>query len=92
MSLSRRNYGERLSSPAIRALVKERFQQAGINGARKTTHSLRHSAISTAIRNGATPTQAQAMARHANVNTTMVYYHELERTTRPAEDLIIYRE
>lgn len=90
VSLSPRNHGERLSRPAIRALVKRRYREAGIVGERKTTHSLRHSAISQAIRGGATPTQAQAMARHANVNTTLVYFHEQGRYSDPAEDLISY--
>lgn len=90
VSLSPRTYGRRLSRQAIRAAVKARYQAAGIVGDRKTTHSLRHSAISQAIRAGATPTQAQAMARHANVNTTLIYYHELGRLADPAEDLIQY--
>lgn len=90
VSLSHRNAGQRMSRPAIRAAVKARFKAAGVVGDLKTTHSLRHSAISTAIRGGATPTQAQAMARHSNINTTMIYYHEVNRTQNPAEDLISY--
>jgi len=90
VSLSPRNYGERLSRPAIRATIKDRYKQGGVVGEGKTTHSLRHSAISQAIRGGATPTQARAMARHASLDTTLVYYHELGRLTEPAEDLISY--
>lgn len=30
------------------------------------------------------------MARHANIETTMLYYHELDRLAYPAEDLISY--
>jgi integrase len=56
----------------------------------KTTHSLRHSAITSAIRNGATPLQVQSMARHKSFDTTMNYYHEVGRTANPAEDLINY--
>ncbi len=90
ISLSPQNHGERMSRAAIRATVKQRYANAGIVGDTKTTHSLRHSAISSAIRHGATPTQAQAMARHSNVNTTLIYYHEIGRTSNPAEDLIDY--
>ncbi len=90
VSLSPRNHGERMSRAAIRAAIKQRYSDAGIVGETKTTHSLRHSAISNAIRHGATPTQAQAMARHSNVNTTLIYYHEISRTSNPAEDLISY--
>lgn len=92
VSLSPRNAGERLSRAALRAMVLARYKAAGVVGAgeTKSTHSLRHSAITNAIRHGATPMQAQALARHENLNTTMIYYHEMGRTTNPAEDLIDY--
>ena len=89
-SLSRQNSGDRLSSRAIRGMVKDRFRLAGVVNEGKTTHSLRHSAISNAIRNGATPLQVQAMARHQSFDTTLGYFHQTERTVKPAEDLIDY--
>jgi site-specific recombinase XerD len=92
VSLSPRNRGDRLSRHAIRTMVKRRLKDAGIVNGRKSTHSLRHSAISNAIRNGADPEQAQAMARHENMNTTMTYYHEINRVENAAEDLIDYGE
>lgn len=89
-SLSRQNEGDRLTTRAIRGMVKARFAQAGVVGEAKSTHSLRHSAISAAIRNGAEPLQVQAMARHSSFDTTLGYYHEIARTENPAEDLINY--
>lgn len=89
-SLSRQNKGERLSTRAIRGLVKQRYKEAGVVGLNKSTHSLRYSAISAAIRNGAEPVQVQAIARHKSFDTTLSYYHELNRTENPAEDLIQY--
>ena len=89
-SLSRQNKGERLSSRAIRRLVKTRFADAAVVGNRKSTHSLRHSAITNAIRNGAKPLQVQAMARHRSFDTTLGYYHEVGRIASPAEDMIDY--
>ena len=71
-------------------MVKDRFRLAGVVNGGKTTHSLRHSAISNAIRNGAEPIQVQAMARHQSFDTTLSYYHEISRTEKPAEDLIEY--
>jgi len=32
------------------------------------------------------------MARHANVNTTMIYFHETGRTADPAEDYVAYNK
>lgn len=89
-SLSRQNRGERLSSRAIRGIVKDRFANAGVLGNHKTTHSLRHSAITNAIRQGAQPLQVQAMARHRSFDTTLGYYHEVGRIASPAEDMIDY--
>jgi len=90
VSLSKRNQGERLSTRAIRNLVKEHYHAAGVDDDTKTTHSLRHSAITSAIRHGATPMQVQAMARHASFDTTLNYVHEVNRLDSPAEDLIKY--
>lgn len=90
VSLSRRNRGERLSLRGIRGMVKGRYHEAGVVGAGKTTHSLRHSAITSAIRGGATPMQVQSMARHSSYDTTLGYYHEAGRLDNPAEDAIAY--
>jgi site-specific recombinase XerD len=92
VSLSRRSMGDRLSLRAIRGMVKERYRLAGVagEGRRKTAHSLRHSAITNAIRHGAAPLQVQAMTGHSSFDTTLVYYHEVERIADPAEDLISY--
>lgn len=92
ISLSNQTYGGRLSLRAIRHMVKERFEAAGVAdpGNTKTTHSLRHSAITNAIRQGGTPLQVQAMARHSSFDTTLNYYHEVGRLDNPAEDLICY--
>jgi integrase/recombinase XerD len=59
-------------------------------GNRKSTHSLRHSAITNAIRHGATPMQVQAMARHQSFGTTLGYFHQEARTANSAEDFIEY--
>ena len=48
------------------------------------------SAITNAIRRGASPLQVQAMARHGSFDTTLGYYHEVSRLDNPAEDLIDY--
>jgi integrase len=72
-------------------IVKGYFQAAGVHG-NKTTHSLHHTAISKAILKGAPVQKVQSMARHKNIDTTMIYYHEVDRLTNPAEDFINYGE
>jgi site-specific recombinase XerD len=41
---------------------------------------------------GAPVQKVQSMARHKNIDTTMIYYHEVDRLTNPAEDFINYGE
>lgn len=86
----RRNHDRRLSPSWLRAMVKRRFAEAGVVNGGKTTHSLRHTAITNAILQGATPLQVMAMARHTSFDTTMQYFHDLSRLEHPAEDLIAY--
>jgi integrase/recombinase XerD len=89
-SFSNNNQHGRLSLPAYRAMWQVVKRAAGVRGRTKTLHSLRHTAITNAIRHGAPIQKAQAMARHANIQTTMIYYHEQDRLDSPAEDYIKY--
>lgn len=91
-SLSRRAPGERLSLRSIRRLVKGYYRLAGVRGDDKTTHSLRHSAITSAVRHGAPVQKVRSMARHASIDTTMIYFHEVDRVENPAEAFIKYGE
>jgi len=88
VSESDRNMGERLTTRSISRIVKQRFVNVGLNSEKLTAHSLRHTAITLALIGGATIQQAQAMARHSNINTTMIYAHNIERMESPAEDSI----
>ena len=88
-SLSNFSRGERLSRRAMRAIVKRYFDLAGIRG-NKTTHSLRHTAITNAIRNHAPVQRVKGMSRHASLDTLMIYYHEVDRLSDPAEKYIRY--
>lgn len=89
-SLSNRARGGRLSLVAMRHIIKDYFARAGVVGKNKTTHSLRHTAITNAVRHGAPVQKVQSMARHANIATTMIYFHETDRVENPAERFIDY--
>jgi integrase/recombinase XerD len=89
-SLSNKSQGERLSRSSLREIVKGYFAAAGIHGDNKTTHSLRHTAISAAIRHGAPAEKVRGMSRHASLDTLMIYYHEADRIDDPAEQYISY--
>ncbi len=71
-------------------MVKETLKRIGVDDPRITAHSLRHTAISLSIKHGATLVQAQAMSRHANPATTMIYVHNTERATKGAEFFVTF--
>lgn len=87
-SESHRNPGKRLTTRSISRIVKNTLRNAGIDSDRITAHSLRHTAITFSLLNGATLQEAQAMARHSNIQTTLVYAHNLNRINSAAEHRI----
>jgi site-specific recombinase XerD len=92
VSLSPRSKGCRLSTRAIRRIVTDYYEAAGVAGDNKSTHSLRHSAITQVIKAGGTLMQAQAIGRHKSPDTTLGYIHEINRVDNPPEDLIQYSD
>lgn len=90
-SLSDRSKGGRLCLRSLRGLVKHYYNLAGVRG-NKTAHSLRHTAITKVITKSGSLQKAQSVARHKSVETTMIYFHELDRLTNPGESFIEYGE
>lgn len=88
ISHSRRNAGGRLSTRTISRSVKEALRAAGLNDSRLTAHSLRHTAITLSLLGGASVQEAQTMARHADINTTLKYAHNINRIKQAPEKKI----
>lgn len=84
-SLSNRNGGGRLTTRTLRRIIKERLRGIGIDSDRLTAHSVRHTCITLALQAGATVQEAQALARHANINTTLIYAHNIDRIKQAPE-------
>ena len=87
-SFSDRNYGQALTTKSIRRIIKKILKGINLNDKRLSAHSLRHTAISLSIKGGASLEQAQAMARHTDPKTTMVYFHNAARLNNGAERFI----
>ena len=88
ISLSDRTNGQRLKTRSIRDIVKKAFRNIGLNSDKITTHSLRHTAITLSLLGGTPLQEVQQMARHSNINTTMIYAHNLKRIESNAENNI----
>jgi len=86
--LNQRHKERFLTTRMVSGIVKQSFRKAGLDDKRLTAHSLRHTAISLSIKGGASLVQAQAMARHTDPKTTMVYFHNQSRIKSGAEKFI----
>ncbi len=88
VSTSNNNAGKRLTTRAISGIVKDRLKGAGFNSERITAHSLRHTAVTLALLQGKPLEEAQQFARHANISTTMVYNHALDKAKNSCSNAI----
>lgn len=88
VSTSNNSKGKRLTTRSISAIVKTALKNAGYDSTRLTAHSLRHTAITLALLAGRDITEVQQFARHANLNTTMIYNHALDQAKNGCSDAI----
>lgn len=87
-SIAHRNGGERLTTRSVSRIVKENLIAAGLESDRLTAHSLRHTAATLNLLNGGTVEETQQLLGHANINTTLIYSHALERARNNSENRI----
>lgn len=86
---SNRAKGARITEPRLSMLIKERFKAAGYDYEKLTAHSLRHTGVtSLLLANGSNIQQARSYARHANINTTLIYSHNIEREKDHSEEMV----
>lgn len=87
-STSRNNNGGRMTTRAIRAAVVDALTAAGIKSNRITTHSLRHTAATVALLEGAELEEVRQVLRHQSINTTLIYAHAIDRAKNTTEQKI----
>lgn len=85
ISVSNRNTGGRMTTRSVSRVVKTCMQAAGYDSDRLTAHSLRHTAATLNLLNGGTVQETQQLLRHQNINTTMIYSHNLDRAKNNSE-------
>ena len=85
ISHSDRNYGERLTTRSVSRIVKDKLRASGLDDRRLTAHSLRHTAVTFSLIGGASIQEAQTLARHSDINTTLIYAHNLDRIAKAPE-------
>lgn len=78
-----------LTTKQLAKSLKRLYQLAGINSPKKTIHSMRHSAANFNIIRGGSLVQTQKLLRHVHLDTTLIYYHQIERLKDDAEEKIL---
>ena len=80
ISTSNNNAGQRMTTRAISSIIKNAMLAVGLNSDRLTAHSLRHTAVTLALKAGLSLQEAQQFARHSSPATTQIYAHNLEKS------------
>lgn len=76
----------RLGVNTMSAIISHRLKEAGFDDIKITPHSLRHTAITLALLAGSNLQEAQNLARHANMETTLIYAHNIDRLSNNAPE------
>lgn len=87
-SLSNNSKGKRISERSVSGIAKSCMVEAGYNSERLTAHSTRHTAVTLALLGGKSLEEVQQFARHANISTTLIYAHSLDRAKNNCEATI----
>lgn len=87
-STSHNNQGERMTTRSVSGIAKECMKRAGYDSSRLTAHSLRHTAVTLSLLAGKEITEVQQFARHANIATTMIYNHALDKAKNTCSEAV----
>lgn len=88
-SVSNHNDGERMTTRSVSRIAKGTMQEVGLNDRRHTAHSFRHTAVTLAlIGNDGDLQEAAQFARHADISTTTIYAHNIEREKNKCSELV----
>lgn len=80
---------QRLSTNILSKIISGRLKESGLDNPKITPHSLRHTAITLALLGGANLQEAKELARHTNMQTTLIYAHNIDRISPQAPEFKI---
>lgn len=87
-SISNHNQEQQLTTKSVSRIAKENLIKADLKSRRLTAHSFRHTTATLNLKAGATMQETQQLLRHSNINTTLIYSHNLERENNNSEQRI----
>lgn len=87
-SMSNNSKGQRMTARTVSGIAKDCMRTAGYNSERLTAHSLRHTAVTLSLLAGRNLAEVQQFARHANISTTQIYNHALDKAKNGCSEAI----
>ena len=87
-SISNRHKNGRLTTRAIRMMIKERLRNIGIDNRRVSAHSLRHTAATLNLLAGGTLEETRLLLNHSALSSTIIYSQNLSRISSKSEQRI----
>ena len=88
IGLASNKYGTRLTTKSISRIIKGMLKKNGYVSKDLTAHSLRHTALTFALKGGATLQETKELGRHSDINTTLIYSHNIDRIENAPEQYI----
>ena len=87
-STSNRNKNGRMTTKAIRMMIKFRLRNIGIDNRRVSAHSLRHTAATLNLLAGGSLEETQQLLDHSSISTTTIYAHSISRINSQSEQRV----
>jgi integrase len=91
-----KNSLNQLTTSSLRISLRRIMRKAGINNSKQTVHSLRHTTAYFNLKSGGTLEATQQLLRHKNIETTLIYAHNINRIDDDSEfrirDYILKKE
>jgi len=91
-----KNSLNQLTTSSLRTSLRRIMRKAGINNSKQTVHSLRHTTAYFNLKSGGTLEATQQLLRHKNIETTLIYAHNINRIDDDSEfrirDYILKKE
>lgn len=91
-----KNSLNQLTTSSLRTSLRRIMRKAGINNPKQTVHSLRHTTAYFNLKSGGTLEATQQLLRHKNIETTLIYAHNINRIDDDSEfrirDYILKKE
>lgn len=87
-SESNHNKGGMVTPKTLRLMFNNILERCGLKDSKHTFHSTRHTNATLSIQNGVDIREVSQNLRHKNINTTMIYLHDIEAINNKCSSVV----